>query len=74
MKEWLYRAPLLVVVVVLLLAGGRDYVTQEEDYAAAALVAAALLVLGVWVALEAIAVHQRMHRDDPDDRDGEGER
>ena len=61
MRDWLARAPLLIVVTVLLLAGGREYVVGGEDSAAAALVGSGLVVLGAWLALEVVAVHQRMH-------------
>lgn len=61
MWDWLQRAPLLVVVLVLLLAGGAEYVQADEDRAAMALIAAGLVVLGAWLSLEAVAIHQRMH-------------
>ena len=70
MNGWLQRAPLLVVVLVLLLAGAAEYVRADEDRAGTALIAAGLIVLGAWLSLEAVAIHQRMHDHDHDEEGG----
>ena len=58
------RFPLLISVGVLLLIGGDAYVNKNEDRIAIALTAAGLVILGAWAAMELIAWHHRMHKDD----------
>ena len=65
------RVPLLALVIVLLLGGGITYIREGENSGATALVAAGLVVLGALVAVEVIAWHHRMHKDDGEEGGGD---
>ena len=60
------RLPLLLLAVVMLLAAGGTWLRSEDDPAAVAMIAAALVLVGSWTALEVIASHRRLHREDTD--------
>lgn len=68
MKPDLTQLPLLGLVIVLLLSGALTYIKEGEGSGAAALIAGGLVVLGALVAVEVIAWHHRMHKDDEEQR------
>jgi hypothetical protein len=69
-KDHLARAPVILVAALLMIGGVYRIRDQSANSEGTALLVAGLIVLGVWVGAEAVALHKRMHDDKKGDDDG----
>jgi len=61
------RLPLIALMIVLLVSGAVGLLRDDENPSAAAVLATGLVLTGAWLAMEVIAWHHRLHRDDQED-------